>query len=105
MTKKISIVAGIILLGLVVIKANKAHALIYQFSDFNPGGIVTKIRAIAILTYWHSGVNICQRTVSNILDRYDELISVSVSDSNSIRNAVAIALPPNPTPTMSLSLL
>jgi hypothetical protein len=31
------------------------------------------------------GVNICQRSVSNVLDRYDELISVSLTDSNRIR--------------------
>lgn len=30
-------------------------------------------------------VSICQRTVSNILDRYDELVSVSLTDSNRIR--------------------
>ncbi len=28
------------------------------------------------------GVSICQRSVSNILDRYDELLSVSVTDKN-----------------------
>ena len=31
------------------------------------------------------GVNICQRSVSNILDRYDELISVSLTDGNRIK--------------------
>ncbi len=30
------------------------------------------------------GVNICQRSVSNVLDRYDELLSVSVTDKNRI---------------------
>jgi hypothetical protein len=30
------------------------------------------------------GVNICQRSVSNVLDRYDELISVSLTDSHRI---------------------
>ncbi len=30
------------------------------------------------------GVNICQRSVSNVLDRYDELISVSLTDGNRI---------------------
>lgn len=30
------------------------------------------------------GVNICQRSVSNVVDRYDELISVSLTDSNRI---------------------
>ncbi len=30
------------------------------------------------------GVSICQRSVSNILDRYDELLSVSVTDKNRI---------------------
>jgi hypothetical protein len=30
------------------------------------------------------GVNICQRSVSNVLDRYDELISVSLTDPNRI---------------------
>jgi hypothetical protein len=30
------------------------------------------------------GVNICQRSVSNVLDRYDELLSVSVTDGNRI---------------------
>lgn len=30
------------------------------------------------------GVNICQRSVSNVLDRYDELISVSLTDENRI---------------------
>ena len=32
----------------------------------------------------NKGVNICQRSVSNVLDRYDELISVSVTDGNRI---------------------
>jgi len=31
------------------------------------------------------GVNICQRSVSNVLDRYDELISVSLTDPNRIK--------------------
>ena len=31
------------------------------------------------------GVNICQRSVSNVLDRYDELISVSLTDGNRIK--------------------
>ncbi len=31
------------------------------------------------------GVNICQRSVSNVLDRYDELISVSLTDENRIK--------------------
>ncbi len=31
------------------------------------------------------GVNICQRSVSNVLDRYDELLSVSVTDKNRIK--------------------
>lgn len=31
------------------------------------------------------GVNICQRSVSNVLDRYDELISGSLTDSNRIK--------------------
>jgi hypothetical protein len=35
-------------------------------------------------TLRQQGVNICQRSVSNILDRYDELISVSVTDKNRI---------------------
>ena len=30
------------------------------------------------------GVNICQRSVSNVLDRYDELLSVSLTDPNRI---------------------
>ena len=30
-------------------------------------------------------VNICQRSVSNVLDRYDELISVSLTDKNRIK--------------------
>jgi hypothetical protein len=30
------------------------------------------------------GVKICQRSVSNILDRYDELLSVSITDGNRI---------------------
>ena len=31
------------------------------------------------------GVNICQRSVSNVLDRYEELISVSLTDRNRIK--------------------
>lgn len=31
------------------------------------------------------GVNICQRSVSNVLDRYDELVSVSLTDKNRIK--------------------
>ena len=31
------------------------------------------------------GVNICQRSVSNVLDRYDELISVSLTEPNRIK--------------------
>ena len=31
------------------------------------------------------GVNICQRSVSNVLDRYDELLSVSLTDENRIK--------------------
>lgn len=31
------------------------------------------------------GVNICQRSVSNVLDRYDELLSVSLTDENRIQ--------------------
>ncbi len=30
------------------------------------------------------GINICQRSVSNVLDRYDELLSVSLTDPNRI---------------------
>ena len=30
------------------------------------------------------GVKICQRSVSNVLDRYDELLSVSLTDPNRI---------------------
>ena len=30
------------------------------------------------------GINICQRSVSNVLDRYDELVSVSLTDPNRI---------------------
>lgn len=31
------------------------------------------------------GVNICQRSVSNVLDRYDELVSISLTDPNRIK--------------------
>jgi hypothetical protein len=30
-------------------------------------------------------VNICQRSVSNVLDRYDELLSVSLTDQNRLK--------------------
>ena len=36
-------------------------------------------------TLKEEGVNICQRSVSNVLDRYDELISVSLTDKNRIK--------------------
>ena len=35
------------------------------------------------------GVNICQRSVSNVLDRYDELLSVSLTDPNRIEQLLS----------------
>ncbi len=37
------------------------------------------------------GVNICQRSVSNVLDRYDELLSVSVTDKNRIKKTAGLS--------------